>query len=364
MFALVLALAVGFLVVVIILGSLYGNGDREIAPVDRFPTDDLQFNGSQMPVIVPPTSSIEAENDSHEGEENENTNANANANEDDDDNHNDTDNDKDNDKEDEIYPPRARRTVRDRVTNARDIRISKNNTSFPTVVAAYEPVAFVVDEREIELAAYKFHREKQQAFLSGNSQHAANAAEVDFRAKLWSTLKASIDDAATRNERTSAAPDNEELTNAFDFYVERYCEVLSRSPRFESSLFPNSVPWLTEAISSLSVTGEQSLEIAELLADLKSVAPRENLSQEFLFLKRLKRFLLEDTKLLFPIAVQAKLNKEYSTMRAVWLTAAKQTFDQSFVEGILPISKDRHRLLLQLTYLLQSTLLHREVLGV
>jgi len=291
------------LIGIAVLACFYGNGDKELAPVDRF-----MVAPPLPPPIVPPTHFDPIVLQEEESEEDEEEQPGV----------------------EEIKPATTTTALIPITTNS--IVLNWN---------AVKTMRYDLDEHKLDALLYMYHRHVKRAMqLSEFHERETLVAQQNLKQAVHLLLQAALQSVEVQIPVLS-----NEIRNGFDYFLERHCDVVIREDgHYHTDAFTYTLPFLQEAFSQTEMSSHDALWFTETVSVLKKqLATHTSLSQDvYLFLHMYGRCKLE-TQIRFPMRVQKILDKRNSRLHFMVEQSIRMHFEQEFTNFLLT-SKNKQEL--------------------
>lgn len=316
MYLLFLFLAAFIVIGIVVLACLFGNGKRETEPVDRF-AKDVQIVNPPAPPVPLSTETVTTSTDVN--------------------------------KEADIKTPENEETEKEKQTETGTEAMDWKSVSI---------LSYHFDEQKFDVLLYMFHRQVQRAILSDNNTREILVAEQNFKQAVWLLLQASLESVEPQLPLLSS-----EIKNAFDWFVERYCEMVVQQEGGHcdnNHVFSNAVPLLHEAFAqSKNINSEDAVWLTESISLLRQQMeqPSTTLAQQLFMLYKFYNASQEKTQIRFPHQVQKQLDKRNSRLSFVIQQSVRVGFDKLFPQ-LLQSSKHKQECILLLMSMLNRNLLN------
>jgi hypothetical protein len=303
------------LVGIVVLCCYYGNGDLELLPVDRFARD---LSKQPLTIVVPviPDDAFETDTDIESEEEEEEEEENEEE-------------DEDEDEAVEMFS-----TVRvEKTIQWQEIPKSK----------------YRLNEKQLDTFLYIYHRHLQKALLSANERE-MTIAQQNLKEAVWNILEESIQSILYPQQSS-------EITNAFQYFLERYCDLVIHKDRYyDSTVFQRTSTWLHEAFSKAQLKTEDVLWLAETISSMKTTFKEHRcLAQDVFALYAFYEKSRKEAGILLPYGIQPTLDKSCSKLAFMMQNSVRIMYEQIF-PSILEVTREKQKVILQLLSILDQNL--------
>lgn len=295
-----------------VIACFYGNGNKELNPVDRFATP----LPSQNPVA--PMRLLSANDD--------------------------------NDKDEDDTETEQREFAQTKIQIQTHTQMMPSSL-LPLHWDMVKRLPYQIDEQKLDTFLYVYHRHVGRAMMAGNNEREMIVAEQNLKQSVMFLMQSAV-----QSVQPAVPQLSREIQNGFEYFLERYCDtIIRRDAHYHNDCFAVTLPFLQEAFAQTDMNTSDALWFTEAVGVLKEqLAKHRSLSQDVYLLYHFYAQSKTQSGIRFPRRVQKLLDKHASILPFMMEQSVRMMVEQKFPELLTKSRNKRDCTLLLMSVLHQN----------